>query len=610
MPVALATSGRMALQAAIRRATFAAHREVERLDAEALKELQRLYKQAAAEIGSQIRAHAGLADNIALQELRSVLDQVNGRLAMLAQARDGLLDRSLATAATLGTQPYVATAVLDVAGAMRVSHEALQFVRAFVADDGLQLSDRIWRLDRGARDAVVNAIEMAVIQGHGASQAAAQFLARGKTVPIEVQDKVSAANAARIAKQVTGQILTGTGTPMDNAMRLFRTEINRAHGEAYMMGGEDIEGFAGWRYLLSPAHPAPDICDLLSTQNLHGLGPGAYPTRQKTPWPAHPNTLSFLEIVFDDEITAADRAGKETPIEALKRLTPEEQKGVLGQGKKAILDAGKLRQGMIRTPLRVVQKRVGIPLAPPTPVQPLPSTRRPPRKTLDDFILLGATKADELLAQAPASGKTGSATLSEALYRDLNRVRKTETMAKLKNEGDGADLVRAASRMFPDEWTKAADRFGSLDARYREARAYYRGMSDGRGQIQAHNFSSAVHEYTHRLQHALPRLDDFFQDLHHRRTSGEPLRPLRDLLGGRGYAKDEVTREDKYVHPYQGREYSHPSLPYLGKHGALEVMTMAFEDVLGNDARRLADLVAKDREMFNLVIGLLYHYVP
>ena len=33
--------------------------------------------------------------------------------------------------------------------------------------------------------------------------------------------------------------------------RVFRTEINRAHGEAYMAAGEGTPGFAGWRFLLS-----------------------------------------------------------------------------------------------------------------------------------------------------------------------------------------------------------------------------------------------------------------------------------------------------------------------------------------------------------------------
>jgi hypothetical protein len=34
-----------------------------------------------------------------------------------------------------------------------------------------------------------------------------------------------------------------------------------------------------------------------------------------------PNTFSFIVVVFEDEITDADRAGKETPMEALGRLT-------------------------------------------------------------------------------------------------------------------------------------------------------------------------------------------------------------------------------------------------------------------------------------------------
>jgi hypothetical protein len=349
---------RAAAQATIKRATLAAHKAVEQLDAGALKDLQALYKQAAADLAERIAAHAGPEGNVALQELQSVLAQVNARIRELGQARDALLNESLYAAADLGVKPYAAAAAIDVSTGMRVSNEALNFVRTFVAADGLQLSDRIWRLDRHARDLVVNQLERSIIQGHGAGQAAHEFLARGVPVPADIIAKTGAANANAIGRDVASALMRDAGSPMDNAMRLFRTEINRAHGEAYMMGGEKTMGFAGWRYLLSPAHPKSDICDLLSTQNLHGLGPGVYPSRAKTPWPAHPNTLSFVEIVFKDEITAEDRAGKETPIEALARLTPAQRIGALGQGKAEIFDEGKLRQGMIRTPLASVKKRV------------------------------------------------------------------------------------------------------------------------------------------------------------------------------------------------------------------------------------------------------------
>lgn len=354
----------MLTQAQIKRATAIGHRAVESLDAETQQALIDLYRQQADEIRARIEAHAGADGNLALQELRQLLDQVEGILRRLSAERDAMLGEALAKAADYGARPVLG-AVLDTgvvvstAASMRVSEDALRFVQTFVAEDGLQLSDRIWRIDRGARDRIINALESAIIQGHGAGQAAREFLSRGEAVPRDVANKMNAANAAELSKTAK-EIMTGKGSALDNAMRLMRTEINRAHGEAYMMGGEDHPDFGGWRFLLSPQHPEPDICDLLSRQNLHGLGPGVYPSREKCPWPAHPNTLSFVEVVFKDEITAADRAGKETPLDALGRLTDEQRVGALGKGKAEIFDAGKLRQGMIRAPLASVRKRIEV----------------------------------------------------------------------------------------------------------------------------------------------------------------------------------------------------------------------------------------------------------
>lgn len=350
-----------ATQAAIKRATLAAQRDMDKLDAESLAELKRLYQQAAADIKAHIARHAGGDDNLALQELQSLLAQVNARLNTLAQARDALLDGGMAEAAGLGVRPFAAAAgeaALTSGAAMRINQEAVRFVQSFIAEDGLQLSDRIWRLDRHAREAVTGAIEQAVIQGHGAVQAAREFLARGEAVAGEIAAKMNAANAGKIGK-AAADALTGTGSPMDNAMRLMRTEINRAHGEAYIKGALDRPDAVGVRFLLSPSHPQPDQCDLHATANLYGLGPGVYPSREKCPWPAHPNTLSYVEVVFRDEVSDADKAGKETPMQALDRLTPAQQRGVLGAHKHEAYKEGKLSQGMIKAPWRAVQKRIG-----------------------------------------------------------------------------------------------------------------------------------------------------------------------------------------------------------------------------------------------------------
>lgn len=615
-------SDRTAIYAAIRRATLAAQREVVKLDAASLNELKKIYQQAADDLAKRIASASGADGNVALQEMRSVLDQVNARLKTLSSERDALLDVSLSAAADTGTKPLVSEAAMSAAAAMKINHEALQFVRTFVADDGLQLSDRIWRLDRQARDKVTNAIEMAVIQGHGAAQAAREFLSRGEPVPIELQDKIGAASAAKIAKDTTDALLTGNGSPMDNAMRLMRTEINRAHGESYIKGALGHPDVAGVRFLLSPGHPKPDICDLHASANLYGLGAGVYPSREKCPWPAHPNTLSFVDVVFRDEVTDADRTGKETPMQALDRLTPAQRIGVLGVNKHQAFKDGALAQGMIKAPWREVQKRIGAIRPTSKPVPKL--VKKPEEFGLDDFIAAGRDISTDLLGRY---GTQDGQQLLDKLHEQLRQVRPMMTPAKVQNGGKGADLVMKASMMFPDDWTKAADRHGPLFVRFSEARggyldisharsgAQYRGYmgfsgtaKGGDGFIRAGRFSTAVHEYAHRLQHAIPALDDIFQTLHERRTGGDHLERLRDLFPRHRYDRSEVARKDKYRHAYQGRIYS--GQQYLGKHGALEVMTMAFEDVLGGSAERLTEMIDKDREMFDLVIGLLFKYVP
>ena len=343
--------------ATIKRATTAAQLKIGTLDEKTTAELIAIYQRAAAELGALIRFHAGGDGNVGLFELRNLLDQVNGQLRALGQVRDGVLTGALTQSAELGVEPMLGAA-LSSSASMIISNEALQFVRTFIAEDGLQLSDRIWRLDRQTREEITGVIEQAVIQGHGASQTATELLSRGLGVPADVRDKLRAASADTIHKAID-RALAEDGSIMENALKLSRTEINRAHGEAFAAGAAQIDGFGGLRFLLSPAHPKPDICDLLSTQNLYGLGPGVYPSRAKTPWPAHPNTLSFLEIVFADEITAADRAGKQTSLEALQALTPARQIGVLGVNKREALQDGKLTKGMIRAPWSAVSRRIG-----------------------------------------------------------------------------------------------------------------------------------------------------------------------------------------------------------------------------------------------------------
>lgn len=619
-------------QAAIKRATIQAQRQMDQLDAEVLAELQRIYEDAASDIRRRIQGYGQPDGNLALVQLQELLAHVDRRLQTLSDARAALMERGMSRAAELGVQPLTTNGIgatmppaLQDTAAMMVADEAVMFVRTFVAEDGLQLSDRIWRLDRHAKDVVTSAIELAVVEGHGAAQAARELLLRGRPLPTDIAAKVDAAQAAKVAQEAADSLMTGDGSPMDNAMRLMRTEINRAHGEAYIKGALEHPDAAGVRFKLSPAHPKHDICDLHATANLYGLGPGVYPTRAKCPWPAHPNTLSYVEVVFKDEITEEDKEGKETPIEALERMAPMVQRGVLGKHKHEAFRDGLLTQGMVNAPWSKVRQRLGKTLV--RPPRPMPQVRKG-NLPLDDMIGAGHSIAGDLIkASRNAEGTVRPTVLLEKLHTSLREARPVMTQARVETRGKGADLIRAASMMFPDDWTRAADRHGPLHVRLSSARggqitltkaaagSPYRNMlgfsgvaRGGDGFIRTDSFSTALHEYAHRLQHVLPDLDDYFQQLHGRRTSGDQLHRLRDLYPGRGYGRNEVTREDEYRDAYQGREYS--GFSYLGRHGALEVLTMAFEDVLGGQPWRLQELVENDREMLDLVIGLLFNYVP
>ncbi|HSH43086.1 MAG TPA: hypothetical protein VK973_13250 [Arenicellales bacterium] len=352
---ALAEPVRTAVKAAIRRGENAGRRRVQALTGQALGELESIYRRAAAEIEREIQTSADLDGNLRTTVLRTLLEKIRARLDGLGRSRDELLTSSLREAARIGVSPFEEVDGINT-DLVNVAEDATRFVRTFVAEDGLQLSDRLWRLDRGAREAVAGAVEQAVVQGQSASRAAQEFLQRGEAVPTDVANKVNDANASRVAGRARRALLRTDDerTAYQNALRVFRTEINRAHGQAYQAAAFEHPDVVGTRFLLSPAHPRRDICDLHASVNLYGMGPGVYP-KGKNPWPAHPNTLSFTEVVFADEVEGGER---EDRISWLQRQDAGTQEAVLSSRKKrAALEKGILTQNEINTPWRVLKKR-------------------------------------------------------------------------------------------------------------------------------------------------------------------------------------------------------------------------------------------------------------
>jgi hypothetical protein len=352
--------------AAIKRASQQARNAMRELDSQGVELLLQMYHRAADQVRAQIYAAADAGEVVPQHRLQALLAQIAEVIEQLGLERDALMKAQIGEAAALGVRPFTAQgvlavggseAVLDTATAMRINQSAVEFVMRVRQGDGLDLSERVWRLNQGAKEALQRAIASAVIRGNSAARAAQELVMQGQSVPGTMQQLAKgglAGHMVRLANLLTSK----DGGEVWKAERVFRTELNRAHGEAFMAGAIGTPGFAGFRYLLSPMHPEPDICDLLAAQNIHGLGPGVYPTRELTPWPAHPNTLSFLEIVFGDEISDADRAAKETELQALQRLAPEIRAGALGVNKAKYFDRGLLTRGMIRSTLTAVEQRL------------------------------------------------------------------------------------------------------------------------------------------------------------------------------------------------------------------------------------------------------------
>lgn len=242
--------------------------------------------------------------------------------------------------------------------AVSVAQQAQLFLQQFVAADGLQLSDRLWRLTAGTQADLVDLLRTTIATGADAARTADALLASGRSVPAELIAQRNAARARSLGRAVrTALTEDGTANARFNLIRLLRTEGNRAYTEAFVGGLAEVEGIAGVKFTLSPLHPRPDICDLHAAANLHGLGPGVYPLNAH-PYPAHPMTLSYLQPVFVDEVTPEDRAGQQSAFEWIRTQPTSLQDAVLGgQRKGTAFRAGELSPADLRTPWREIEAR-------------------------------------------------------------------------------------------------------------------------------------------------------------------------------------------------------------------------------------------------------------
>jgi len=170
--------------------------------------------------------------------------------------------------------------------------------------DALNLSARVWKIDRDAQDGINSVLLNGISKGDSAwdiAQQLEQFLGANEDCPRWTSTRLYGRTKTQIAQGDT----TGLRSrPCDSsgvsykALRLARTEIQKAHA----LATDRILAAQPWvekeKIHLSAAHPETDICDTVVQGGEKGEGVYEVGTVEL---PLHPECLCYKTAVLMDE---------------------------------------------------------------------------------------------------------------------------------------------------------------------------------------------------------------------------------------------------------------------------------------------------------------------
>lgn len=162
---------------------------------------------------------------------------------------------------------------------------------------GLNLSDRIWEKGAKTRQTLGEIIQAAIAEGEHPTR-----VARMLEDYVRNGANTFAVNYPNMMKRI-GSL------PMDlsyEALRLARTEMASAYGEATKRSAKLSPATEGIRWTLSNAGVSCDVCKGNADHD-SGLGRGVYRVDDLPEYPAHPNCLCVLITVNIDTDDLIDR---------------------------------------------------------------------------------------------------------------------------------------------------------------------------------------------------------------------------------------------------------------------------------------------------------------
>lgn len=288
--------------------------------------IRRLYIRAADSIAKDLRKLQArtYSDTLRRQHLEELEASLRREAARFTDELSGQLQEAIQEAVNAGTG-FSRAVALDLGkqagwdgGRLReifaqVNRQAVEAMWARTRD-GLYLSDRIWRAGENLRATMRDIVQEAVATGQDAVKTA-----RMLEKYVRTDARTLAKDYPNMMKRMAGRI---PGNITYEALRLARTEATAAFGEGTIAAARVSPSYVGMKWVLSKAHPLPDICDTLADADF-GLGRGVYPPGNEPLYPAHPNELCHLIPVHQqpEDFVKRLKRWKENP-----ELEPELEK--------------------------------------------------------------------------------------------------------------------------------------------------------------------------------------------------------------------------------------------------------------------------------------------
>ncbi len=278
-----------------------ARRQFEQGHAATLDQVREVYTRTAGGLRADISALTpGTLRHAHLTALQTNLDRRAAELSkgVLAATHQGIWKASAAgSSGVTGIATHILQGVFPAQSVSRlfagINERATLAMLARTRQDGLKISDRVWRTGEKARDSVRMIVEDAVARGQDARTTAKQvqqYLKPG----VWTAHKAETARRLGVSKDVSYE-----------GMRLARTEMNNAFHEGTIAANQHAPGYQGVYWRLSPAHPAPDVCDDMAESMLYGRT-GFYPKGQE---PVRPHPQCFCNVIpaYEDSAQFTER---------------------------------------------------------------------------------------------------------------------------------------------------------------------------------------------------------------------------------------------------------------------------------------------------------------